>query len=200
MSDGRAALRLFIALDLPADVQRQTVEITQELEQRAGRQAPRWNAPAQRHVTVKFLGSVPRARIPELSALISEAAERRSAIPTSLGEVTAFPNPRRARVVIVRLADPTGALDDLAGEISAKAAELGFEPEARAFVPHVTLARLRMPLDARHWFASLTPPSSPFFFDDLKLYSSQLSPRGSHYEPVFVGRFARVEIDPEVGA
>jgi 2'-5' RNA ligase len=111
-------VRLFVALDLPAEVSFP--------EPRAPwRAIPR----AKQHITLVFLGSVETPPPLELAP---------PAAPLTVAGCVLLP-PRRPRVLAVRLADPTGALTRFQAEL---AAALG-HVEERPWLPHVTIGRTR---------------------------------------------------------
>ena len=90
-------------------------------------------------------------------------------------------------MVAVDLVDGAGALSGLQAAVSRALAETaGYEPEARPYRPHVTVARVRsgarVPARER---TGLEPPGGGGGFHGaaLTLYRSRLSPSGARYEP-----------------
>jgi 2'-5' RNA ligase len=107
------------------------------------------------------------------------------AITTRLQPLTAFSKPLRARVLVVPLADSDEALTRLALALQRGAEVLGFPVEPRAFRPHVTLARLARPADARSWLECAPELALPVTIHRVALYRSEATPRGSRYHPLF---------------
>lgn len=105
--------------------------------------------PENVHLTLKFIGALPAARGPEALAAIREASRGVAPFECSLEGVGAF-GPREApRVVWVGL-HGADALAEIAKRLDDALARLGIaEREARAFKPHVTLARSRSPRGGR---------------------------------------------------
>ena len=101
---------------------------------------------ANYHVTLKFIGDVRLSDAPALLAAV--AGLDGHALQCTTGPVTGFPGPARARVIAVGL-KPASPLVEWADALSGlnTASETGSEPdsgpERRAFVPHVTVARIR---------------------------------------------------------
>jgi 2'-5' RNA ligase len=103
------------------------------------------------HITLKFLGSVPAASIDEMVARVRRGiAEsfRKGPAPRFVARgLSAFPGPARPRVLFAELQGETGdelqRLVDLQASLDGWLAELGYEKEARAFTPHLTLGRVR---------------------------------------------------------
>ncbi len=106
------------------------------------------------HITVRFLGEVSDVRAETLMGRLDES------IALDPGRVWidgigAFPRPSRASVVYGVIDDPDGLLTVMAGLCDEAAVDVGFEPEDRPFVPHLTLSRVRPPVDARHVLATI---------------------------------------------
>lgn len=102
--------------------------------------AIRWEAPEALHVTLRFIGAWPDARVPELEAAL--AGLRWQPFPLQLTLLGGFPDLRRPRVLWAGVA-PSPPLTALAAAISARLATLSIAPDPRPFTPHVSLARLR---------------------------------------------------------
>jgi 2'-5' RNA ligase len=135
------------------------------------------------HITLKFLGSLDEARVPEVAATI-EAAASVHAFDVPLRGLGAFPTPTRPRVIWAGAADAP-AFAHLAGAIDGGLAALGFPPEDRSFTPHVTLGRAREPRRdpalASMLTAAATRPFGTLRVARVSLMRSDLSPRGARY-------------------
>ena len=100
------------------------------------------------HVTVRFLGEVDEVILDRLRHELdrSLAADPGTVVCTGLG---AFPRPSKATVVYAAISDTAGLLDSIAAECETACRHVGLEPEGRPFVPHITLSRVRPPVDVR---------------------------------------------------
>lgn len=182
---GGPKLRLFVAAAVP-ELQRAWVT-----EQISGlmRRWPeaRWIPRDNQHVTLKFLGSTPVARLEHVMVVCDEvAAAHRRRVPgdpnsLSLAGLGVFPSPKRARVLWVGLDDPAGLLAALAGALDGRLAPLGFEAEKRPFSPHLTLARFKRPAPVGE-LPPLAPAPGDFPLVEFGLWRSHLSPKGARYE------------------
>lgn len=182
-------MRLFVALELSADSRRELARRVAALRGRLPR--ARWVDPEILHLTLLFLGETDPARLPALTSGLARAFDRPSFSVRVEGGGT-FPPNRPARVAWVGIeiweGEPT-AITDLQAAVRAAAVEaLGFEPEERAFTPHVTLARCSdsWPRDAAEKFAAAFPGAvgAPFAVPRGVLLESKLSPRGPQYREV----------------
>lgn len=178
---GDDKLRLFTAVRVPRAQLEWLDAAASALESVPG---ARWTPLENRHVTLNFLGWLPSERLPDVVAAADRVAARHAAAHVSLGHLGAFPNARRARVLWAGLVDPLGLLAALAGDLADELRSVGYEPEERAYTPHLTLARLKAPRSVDGLLMPLTDPPPPFEIDRVTLYRSRLSPRGARYEVV----------------
>lgn len=174
-------IRAFFALDVDAalvDAASSAAESLRAILPRA-----RWTRRDLLHVTTRFLGDTDEALVPALcEGAVAIGARRGSrgggGLEVRATSLVAFPDARRARVLALSLSDPSGALGAIAEDCEALAVSLGFEPEARAFHAHLTLARMREATDVR---AHLEELSAVGLVTALTLYRSELGegPDGS---------------------
>ena len=179
------ALRLFVAIDLPEDVQ-------DEVDRAIGpwREAfprARWAPRGHRHVTLKFLGQTwPRLSdwVPEQVGVVAATS---SPFDTRLRGLGAFPSPGRARVLWAGLDDDNGRMAGLASALDEVLAK-EFRPETRAFAPHLTVARSEPPVGLPEGFGLTRVEPVSFRVDHLTLFRSYLQRPAPRYEPLGVFR------------
>jgi 2'-5' RNA ligase len=175
MNDER--VRLFVALELPPEARGALARW--RADALAGTSELGLIAPEYLHVTLCFLGWQSADSVQEITAACGSFAVQPPQL--GLGQSLWLP-PRRPRVLAVRLHDDDGRTAALQSDLSRRLAAGGwYEPERRAYLPHVTVARVR-----RH--SSLRPTSLPsppplrFSAPRITLYRSRLSPAGARYE------------------
>lgn len=176
--------RLFVALELPERIvgalaawQRAAVEPLPML--RAAR-------PEALHVTLAFLGHHPEKRIPRLVGLIESVD---GAAPTLRFRRDPVPVPKGRPRLFAAAADSQETVDLQARLEETLVAERFYEPEKRAFWPHVTLARVRPERRGSKKPARVdVPPRAlpdevlePFRSVRIRLYRSFLRPQGAEY-------------------
>lgn len=137
-------MRLFIAINLPADVRETLWEVAAPL--RSAQYPIRWVAAESIHLTLKFLGEVDAAREDEIAGGIAAAVRGARPFPMPVGGFGAFPSPQRPRVVWAGL-EPVPPLELLQHRMEQEMERLGFPTEGRPFRPHLTLGRVKR--DAR---------------------------------------------------
>jgi 2'-5' RNA ligase len=170
--------RAFVAVVPPAPVLDAVDRAAAPL--RPGLEA-RWTGREQWHLTVQFLGN--KADIDAVASALADLPVPPA--PVRLGGAGAFPSTRRARVVWIGCLEGQEFLGALAGAVGARLAPLGHEPEARAYHPHLTLARLRAPADARATVAALgpAPVGEAWAVCEVVVFESLLRRSGARYVP-----------------
>jgi 2'-5' RNA ligase len=138
-------VRLFIAINVPADVRERIHAAAEPLRGAAPDIA--WTPPERLHLTLKFLGERPESEVAPLAAMLRRVGERHAVLPLTIEGGGAFPSLARPRIIWAGVAaDPR--LELLQHDVESACAELGYEPEGRAFRPHLTLGRARGGVDA----------------------------------------------------
>ena len=179
---GDERVRLFVALELPGDVVSALVGWREDIigAEPAFRAVP----PTSLHVTLCFLGSLPAAAVPDIVVACGVVAGCPAAALTV--EHAIWLPPRRPRVLAVELDDADGRLADAQAALSdALHAGGWYTPEARPFLAHVTVARVRHRMRVRP--RELAPPpaaSERFIGSCVTLFRSRLSSAGARYEPL----------------
>jgi len=170
-------MRLFIALDIPAEVR---AALTKYMEQaRALALEARWARVEGLHVTLKFIGHVDDSVVEKIKAVL--ASIKAAPFEVKFAGVGFFPNPNAARVFWAGV-DGGDHLPRLASCIDSALEKLDFARETKPYHPHLTLARtssrplreLRQLLDDPPQFGTMT--AREFF-----LYQSQPQKGGSKY-------------------
>lgn len=136
-------MRLFVALDLPADVRRALGDLIARLKPLCP--DARWVRPEGMHVTLKFIGhAVATGDTENLGAVRAALATVHSGQPVEMSfrGVGFFPNASRPRVVWCGV-QASENLAPLAADIDKALEALGISGEDGAFVPHLTLARFK---------------------------------------------------------
>jgi 2'-5' RNA ligase len=139
-------MRLFVAVELPAEVTAAASRLIARLRERCDMSAPRarisWAVPGRMHLTLQFIGEADLSR--------TEAIQRALAPPfdlppfeIALGGTGVFPEPHRPRVIWVGLTAGRAPLTELQQQVAARLVRAGVEADDRPFRPHLTLGRVR---------------------------------------------------------
>ena len=182
-------MRLFTGIDLPEDV----MDVLERLLARFRPAAHlKWSPAYNMHVTARFIGEWPEARLPELNDALAKVPPR-PAIRVDLRGLGWFPNPRRPRVFWAGV-EAGPELAQLAHDINTALEPLGLPRDERPFSPHLTLARIKqpVPLEKLHQIIESMESTdfASFLADRFYLYHSQPGSAGSIYTKLSEFRFA----------
>ena len=136
-------VRAFVAVDVDERLRRQAARVQEAF--RPAAVSAKWVEPALCHITVAFLGYVAAERLRDISEACRAAAAASRPFDLSFRGVGAFPRWRGARVLWMGLGTGEAPLRALQHAVEAALEPLGFEPEARPFSPHLTVARFKRP-------------------------------------------------------
>jgi 2'-5' RNA ligase len=187
-------LRLFIAVDLSAEVRAVLRDVQSRLQHQ--RLPVRWVDPAGAHLTLKFLGAVEPAQVEELTARLHDIAGRHRAFTLRTGALGAFPTMQRLRVVWLAIDGNRAALQGLQEDVERTIAPLGFPSEQRAFSPHLTLGRTHKDVSPTERaavgraVAQQAAPPVGFDVGEIVLMRSELGPSGARYTPLVQATFS----------
>jgi len=131
-------MRLFTAIDLPE-------EMLEKLGVFLARLRPlaklRWTAVENLHITTKFIGEWPEARVEDMKTTLRSVTQTQP-VRISVRGVGWFPDPRRPHTFWAGV-DANEPLATLAQATEQAVALLGVPAETRPYSPHLTLARVK---------------------------------------------------------
>ncbi len=184
--------RLFCALELPPELLAELAELQAQFKAATPRGSVRWTRPQGMHLTLKFYGDVAAERVPDLKAGLQRAAAAAAPIALTVQGLGVFPNPIQPQVLWAGLQGDLEPMARLATQVEAEGAALGFAPEKRPFVPHLTLGRVRANLRPADQVALMAfveqtqqQPLGHLRADRLSLMASELRPMGAVYDKLF---------------
>lgn len=139
--------RIFIAINLPKEIKKKLSSYQKKWQ---GIPA-RWTKEDNLHITLEFLGYLTDEEIQTTCSVVKEVAERHSPFEISLNKVSYGPSNKSslsnqgvgAKMIWVKGGN-SKELSILKEDLQNSLSEgLGFNPEKRAFSPHITLARIK---------------------------------------------------------
>jgi 2'-5' RNA ligase len=181
------AWRMFCAVDLPEHVRSSLSAHRKQIQQAAPVAQASWSRTDNVHLTLKFLGDLSQASVQNLSEAAAQAVAGLEPFTVRLEQTGVFPSHGSPRVLWIGVNDREGKLAELHAHLEDEAARSGFQKEARQFHPHITVARLREPQDARmlasaHKAMEFEPVE--FAVSELLVIRSELSSAGSKYSTI----------------
>lgn len=181
-------MRLFFAGPLPDGLQAALFE-TLTSARRAAAQA-RWVRPGQLHLTLAFFGETDASHVPRLVEALASVSARHPPASLVLKGIGSFGRPRAPTVLFAELDGNLTELRALEADVRATLGPLGLGEgqKARAFHPHLTLARAR----SRQGDAALSrcqralrqQALGAFRLERMVLLQSELLPTGPTYTPL----------------
>ena len=179
--------RVFCAIEVPHHVRDLLLEHIQRLRACVPTAKASWSREPNIHLTLKFLGEIPTSSVANFSDAAALATTGVASFAIQCEHAGVFPNLRQPRVLWVGINDSSGTLQQLHAQLENEAARAGFAREGRPFHPHLTVARLRQPQDARalataHQELGFEPVEFPV--SELLVIRSELSGAGSKYSVI----------------
>ncbi len=169
--------RLFVAIHPPEDIRDLLIDAMDDSPEL------RWVPDDNLHLTLRFIGEVERPLAEDIAAALSTVTF--PAFELRIAGVGQFA--QRNGGALWAAVEPRAEVAALAAKVERACLAAGFEPERRAFHPHITLARwnrrsaetVRAFLDRNGGLSS-----GSFAVDAFTLFESRLSRHGAHYEAV----------------
>jgi RNA 2',3'-cyclic 3'-phosphodiesterase len=176
-------MRMFLALEIPSPVIGYLTGVIEGLTRRID--GVRWVKNDGIHITVKFLGEVAESKVIPMEEALKPLGESYGPIPAALDRIDAFPNKRRARVIVVTLGQGVETMRTIFSEVEERLdAVVEVEREERAYLPHLTLGRRKVPQP----FPNGDVPDiqrKEFMVEHLVLFKSTLTSGGAIYTPLW---------------
>lgn len=169
--------RLFVALRPPRSIRERLLVMME------GVPGARWQSDDQLHLTLRFIGEIDRHQGEDVAAAL--ASIHAPAFDVALQGAGLFAPGSRAGALWIGVA-PHAPLVALHQKIEGACRRAGLPPEGRAYLPHITVARLGRTAGPVEPFLQVAAAvaSEPFTIDSFVLYESTLSPDGAHYHVV----------------
>ena len=169
--------RLFVAIRPPEPIRAQL------LAAMGGISGARWQTDDQLHLTLRFIGEVDRHLAGDVHAALGAVHQGRFAV--ALNGIGLFDRRGQPEMVWAGLT-PQEPLRLLHNKVDQAMARIGIAPERRAYLPHITLARLKRGSGPVGDFLGLSGglTSAPFEVDCFALFESRLTPEGAVYSVV----------------
>jgi RNA 2',3'-cyclic 3'-phosphodiesterase len=143
----------------------------------------KWVEQENLHFTYKFLGAVEETEIPQIEELLSDYLRTYDSV-FEFNRLGVFPNIKEPRVLWLGLFNPDRVVFDISSGIDEKMKSIGFKPERRKFLPHVTLIRIKKSLNTgfvdilKDYNRIDLPPMTSF---SVNLIESKLTSEGPIY-------------------
>jgi len=175
-------LRVFLALEISPSVKEYLQGIIKIMASRIT--GVRWVKSEGQHITLKFFGELDEAIVENIRTRLLSIDDKFEPFEATIKGIDAFPNKRRARVIVVTLEKGVDIAKAIFNDIEVALLPLGFEGEKRDYTPHITLGRRKeqSPILERD-IPDLN--GMGFIVDRLVMFRSTLTPQGAIYSPLW---------------
>jgi 2'-5' RNA ligase len=186
-------VRLFVALEIPAEVRENFAALLGEL--RNADANPRWVRPENLHVTLKFIGETAPEKLEAIQAALATVRSGES-VKLDFRGLGFFPGEKRPRVLWAGT-EASPNLPSLARDVDAALGKTGIARETREFTPHLTLARFKEDRASEKLLTMIRERAGEGFgglrTNEFHLIESKLKARGAEYLRIASFAFSPVE-------
>ena len=134
-------IRTFIALEITEKSRAQAFQFEQMLAQCGA--LVKWEPQKKFHITLKFLGEIPNVEVNDVCVEVQRVARELPPFVFGLKGAGAFPNVDKPRSVWLGVDEGREAVIRTARAIDAAMQRMGFPRELHAYIPHMTLGRIK---------------------------------------------------------
>jgi len=174
-------VRVFLALEIPEEIKEYLGVVKDRLAMRI--HGVKWVNEKAQHITLKFFGEQEEKKVGEIGDALSGIERRYDPVAVTLKGIEAFPDRKRARVIVMALEKGVDNIQMIFHDIEDRLSGLDIEKEKRSFRPHITLGRMRIPgplLDRD----IVAVDMKGFTVSRMVLFQSTLKPAGAVYTPI----------------
>jgi 2'-5' RNA ligase len=192
-------MRTFVAIELPAKVRSQVMQVRQELQTLVAeaelKPTVRWPRIENIHLTLRFLGETDTRQREILGTALSQICNNYTPFELVLQGIGCFPNHQRPRTLWLGVDGDLPMLNCFQGEVEELAQAAGFRPERRPFSPHITVGRTNRGASRDELIQLgevirkaarelMSPPEAGFVVHEIVYLRSDLHSSGAIYTPL----------------
>ena len=133
--------RLFVGFELSEEAREKVVAVQDRLREVATRQGVRFVRHEKIHLTLVFLGQQAEDSIEAIERTVSDVCARHRPLNLTLQHLGGFPGLVRPKVLWCGVEGEVQELQSLQNDLATALGPFA-EPEAKAYAPHLTLARI----------------------------------------------------------
>ncbi len=177
-------IRSFLAFELPHEIMTVISRASRDMQKTSLN--VRWVKPGSIHLTMVFMGNVPREHLKPIGRATGDVCRRYGSFNVFLNGTGVFGSRRNPRVLWARLNGDLKRMSRFRDELQKDLEPFGIKQERRRFKPHLTFGRFRkgvkksLDLDeVLSRYQDLTSPECNL--NELVLFESDLKPDGAVY-------------------
>lgn len=192
-------VRVFVSIGVEGEILKLVEQQQRALQQRLATDSVQWVAPDQLHVTLRFLGNLDRAVLPQVDALLQQVCRDQRSFTVDVEGLGCFPSYREPRIVWLGLTGETRPLLELQARVDASLEGFAGTQEVRRFEPHLTIGRVKRAAQATSRLLGQmlrdieVPKVGHWHCGAVQLMRSMLSSSGSKYTRLKGFQLRRIE-------
>lgn len=187
------AIRSFLAFELAPHIKETLEDLLKDITPRL--QEIRWVPLENIHLTVLFLGDVEESQLDPISHAIEGVARKYGQFKMRITGLGIFGGIKRPRVLWVGMDGDVERMGYFKASLEKALSKFGIKLEERPYKPHLTLGRFKEHFketgqlqEILETFKSLGDREQ--IFEEVCLFKSQLTPKGSIYTKLFSFRLS----------
>jgi 2'-5' RNA ligase len=177
-------LRTFIAVSLSSSALAEIEKTIRTLRTKFWE--VRWVEPKNLHVTLKFLGDISLNDLPQLISAVTQCTSETYSFDLTFQGLGAFPNRESPKTLWIGCRKGSNELIQLAESIDNGLLSLGYPKEARRFSPHLTIGRIKKPVQESPLMSIFEEQQDQLFgscsVSEVQVLSSELTRHGAIYD------------------
>ncbi len=180
------SIRAFIAISLTKEIQNKILKIQEQLKE--SQADVKWVEPENIHLTLKFLGNVEEKKIEEIKEILEKISEEYEKFSMELLKIGAFPKLSNPRVIWISIEKGKEELQKIFLDLEEGLNKIGFKREERGFSAHITIGRVRSPLNRSELLERIKRidfERMDLLVGKITLFKSTLTPKGPIYESLY---------------
>lgn len=176
-------MRLFTAFQLSHEAKHAAQEVQLRLKEQL---KCKWQPLGNLHITLHFLGETSTKQAEGVIQALEEHCANHSPFQLTMGQLGAFPNERRPRILWLGIEGELERLMRLQRDTAQALQPFGYAEANKDYKPHITLGREpQYTLRLEEWNNRLLPASPPAWtVDQVILFQSELRPSGAVHTPL----------------
>ena len=180
-------IRCFLAVEISNEVRQAAARLQGNVRKgvQFTKAHPSWVNTENQHFTIVFLGNQTTEQIERIKTALADLPREVAPFNVEVGGLGVFPNEHSPRVLWLGVRKGAEAFAALYQKVVARLVPTGYEPEGRAYHPHLTLARIKSYRGTAEMMAvvhsHMTEICGEFTASGLTLFRSQLHPDGAVY-------------------
>ena len=180
-------VRVFIAVELPPQIQNNLALLAKSLGNKGGR--VKWVPSENIHITVMFLGNIHVSGLEKIKNAIKAVAGDYGRCQISIKGIGVFPDKKRPRVVWGKVETGKEQLKDIYFNLRESLEYLNLSKEKQVYVPHATIGRIKHLKDTGQFNEAVSLLEGNIFGEfslkDISLIQSILRPQGAVYQRLY---------------